>query len=86
MHGANLGIRASVYRAAGGFAPIPEHEDVAIVAAARTLGARIVPDAAAEVLTSARLVGRTPGGYARHLREDLVPDDGVPEQHSPLRA
>ncbi|MFC8922895.1 glycosyltransferase [Cellulosimicrobium sp. NPDC057127] len=75
VHGANLGVRLSVYRATGGFAPLPEHEDVALVEAARRAGARVVPDAAGEVLTSARLVGRTPGGYARHLREDLVPDD-----------
>ncbi|MCB7135548.1 glycosyltransferase [Cellulosimicrobium marinum] len=74
VHGANLGLRLSVYRAAGGFAPVAEHEDVALVAAARRTGARLVPDAACEVLTSARLVGRTPGGYARHLREDLVAD------------
>nr|WP_139316002.1 bifunctional PIG-L family deacetylase/class I SAM-dependent methyltransferase [Cellulosimicrobium sp. CUA-896] len=75
VHGANLGVRLSVYRAAGGFAPVPEHEDVALVDAARRTGARVVADAEAEVLTSARLVGRTPGGYARHLRDDLVEAD-----------
>nr|WP_241769914.1 hypothetical protein [Cellulosimicrobium sp. MM] len=42
---------------------------------ARAAGARVVADASAEVLTSARLVGRTPGGYARHLREDLLAHD-----------
>jgi glycosyltransferase involved in cell wall biosynthesis len=73
VHGANLGIRLSVYRAAGGFAALPEHEDVALVEAARGVGAHVVADAAGEVLTSARLVGRTPGGYARHLRDDLAP-------------
>ncbi|PFG44465.1 glycosyl transferase family 2 [Isoptericola jiangsuensis] len=74
VHGANLGIRRSVYTAAGGFAAVAEHEDVAIVEAARGLGGCVVADAVAEVLTSARLVGRTPGGYARHLRDDLVTD------------
>ncbi|MBD5784784.1 glycosyltransferase [Cellulosimicrobium terreum] len=75
VHGANLGVRRSTYDAAGGFATVAEHEDVGLVHAARLAGARVVADAQAEVLTSARLVGRTPGGYARHLREDLVPLD-----------
>lgn len=75
VHGANLGIRAATYDAAGGFPPVDVHEDVDLVRAARRLGARVVADAGAEVLTSARLVGRAPGGYARHLREDLVPVD-----------
>lgn len=72
VHGANLGLRLAAYRAAGGFTPLDEHEDVALVAAARRAGARVVADAGGEVLTSARLVGRTPGGYARHLRDDLL--------------
>lgn len=69
VHGANLGIRAALYRAIGGFAAIPEHEDVALVAAARAAGAVIVASDAGEVLTSGRLLGRTPGGYAAYLRE-----------------
>ena len=75
VHGANLGMRLAAYARAGGFAPVDEHEDVRLVRDARRAGARVVADAGAEVLTSARLVGRTPGGYARHLREDLVPLD-----------
>ncbi|ROS78646.1 glycosyltransferase family 2 protein [Cellulomonas sp. PhB143] len=71
VHGANLGVRADVYAAAGGYAPLVEHEDVGLVATARELGARVVATADAWVLTSARLVGRTPGGYARYLRDDL---------------
>ena len=31
VHGANLGIRASAYVAAGGYRPLPEHEDVELV-------------------------------------------------------
>ncbi|GAA4724438.1 glycosyltransferase family A protein [Isoptericola chiayiensis] len=77
VHGANLGIRRSTYESAGGFAALREHEDVVLVDRARTTGARVVADAACEVVTSARLVGRTPGGYARHLREDLVPPGSV---------
>ncbi|MBD8078417.1 glycosyltransferase [Cellulosimicrobium arenosum] len=75
VHGANLGVRLATYEAAGGFAAVVEHEDVGLVHAARRHGARVVADARAEVLTSGRLQGRTPGGYARHLREDLVPLD-----------
>jgi glycosyltransferase involved in cell wall biosynthesis len=76
VHGANLGARLSSYRAAGGFGPEPEHEDVTFVAAARAAGARVVATDASWVLTSGRLVGRTPGGYARHLRDDLLRSPG----------
>ncbi|GAB3119160.1 glycosyltransferase family 2 protein [Glaciibacter psychrotolerans] len=71
VHGANLGVRADVYLAAGGFAAITEHEDVGLVERIRATSA---PEAATDecwVLTSGRPVGRTPGGYARHIREDL---------------
>ncbi|WP_404434532.1 glycosyltransferase [Microbacterium lacus] len=67
-HGANLGIRASAYRAVGGFAELPEHEDVGLVQACRHAGVAIAESDAAEVLTSGRTVGRTPGGYAGYLR------------------
>lgn len=68
-HGANLGIRASTYDAAGGFAPVGEHEDVQLVDGCRRIGAAIVASDRAEVITSGRFVGRTPGGYAGYLRE-----------------
>jgi glycosyltransferase involved in cell wall biosynthesis len=75
VHGANLGVRASAYLAAGGYLPMPEHEDVDLVA--RLAGHRSVATDEAEVVTSARRFGRTPGGYARFLRETLavVPHD-----------
>lgn len=69
VHGASLGIRASVYRAAGGFDAVREHEDVRLVERATALGARVCASDRAEVLTSGRFVGRTPGGYAGFLRE-----------------
>ncbi|KRC35843.1 glycosyltransferase family 2 protein [Oerskovia sp. Root22] len=77
VHGANLGIRADVYLAAGGFPGVAEHEDVGLVERARLAGARVVASDAGCVLTSGRSTGRTPGGYARHLREDLVPASRV---------
>ena len=38
VHGANLGFTLAAYRSAGGFPPVPTHEDVALVAAARAAG------------------------------------------------
>ncbi len=66
VHGANLGVRASAYLQAGGYRPLPEHEDVDLVE--RLAGRRQLASDEAEVITSARLVGRTPGGYAGYLR------------------
>ncbi|MFE1646947.1 glycosyltransferase [Microbacterium sp. P01] len=72
VHGANLGIRASTYLAAGGFASVTEHEDAQLVASCRRRGARIAASGRAEVLTSGRLFGRTPGGYAAFVREQAA--------------
>lgn len=69
VHGANLGVRASAYLAAGGYRTLPEHEDVDLVA--RLAGFETVASDAGEVTTSARRFGRTPGGYARYLREEM---------------
>ncbi|MFG6401863.1 glycosyltransferase [Microbacterium sp. P04] len=76
VHGANLGMRADTLLTAGGFPPLAEHEDVALVDRARALGARVVASDAAGVHTSGRQHGRTPGGYARYLRDDLVTSGG----------
>ncbi|MFM9921237.1 glycosyltransferase [Lacisediminihabitans sp. H27-G8] len=67
VHGANLGIRASAYQKAGGYRTVPEHEDADLVHRLRSFSVT----AECEVLTSGRRFGRTPGGYARYLREDL---------------
>ncbi|GAB3606259.1 glycosyltransferase family A protein [Conyzicola nivalis] len=72
VHGANLGVRADVYLAAGGFAGLAEHEDVDFVERCAALDADIVATGACEVTTSGRQVGRTPGGFARYLRDDLL--------------
>lgn len=77
VHGANLGIRASAYIAAGGYQPLPEHEDVDLVERLTRHGPAVASDAA-EVITSGRAVGRTPGGYARYLREELVAEVTAP--------
>ncbi len=67
IHGANLGIRAATYQAAGGFCPLPVHEDVTLVNALEILGARIAWVATPCVTTSARRENRAPGGFAGHL-------------------
>ncbi|WP_458040685.1 MULTISPECIES: glycosyltransferase [Bacteria] len=73
VHGANLGTRASTLVAAGGFEPVLEHEDVWLVAEALTYGAHVEASDEAWVQTSGRPFGRTSGGYAGYLREQLIP-------------
>lgn len=73
VHGANLGIRASALLAAGGFTDAAVHEDVWLVDEIRSRGGRLAATDAAWVRTSGRPIGRAPDGYARYLREDLVP-------------
>ena len=64
VHGANLGIRADTYRAAGGFQDVAAHEDVLLGIAVRATGARVISTAAGPVLTSGRTQGRAPLGMA----------------------
>lgn len=68
VHGANLGLRGDVSVAIGGFDPVPEHEDVRLVERARALGFDVHATTDLPVVTSGRFDGRTPGGYAEHLR------------------
>lgn len=75
VHGANLGVRADIYLAAGGFAPVPIDEDVALVERLRSMDARIAETEQHPVTTSARLTGRVDGGYAGYLRA-LVDEAG----------
>lgn len=77
VHGANLGIRADRYLAAGGFDPVPEHEDNLLVRRLRDAGILEQATDDSWVLTSGRFIGRSPGGYARHLSETLVEQPGL---------
>ena len=72
IHGANLGIRADLYLAAGGFPEYTEHEDVELAGHVSRLGARVVASDLCEVMTSGRAHGRTPGGYAGYLNTELL--------------
>jgi glycosyltransferase involved in cell wall biosynthesis len=69
VHGANLGVRLSTYRAAGGFRSLLAHEDVALVDAVRRVGGRVEATASGRVVTSSRLAGRAPEGFSHYLRE-----------------
>ena len=68
VHGANLGIRASLLRRIGGWQPLRTGEDVDLVARALAAGARIGRTAAIPVRTSGRTAGRAPDGFAGYLR------------------
>ncbi|MEJ2865055.1 glycosyltransferase [Actinomycetospora flava] len=68
VHGASLGVAAAAYRAVGGFPALATGEDVALVGRLERTGHRLVRDRAHPVVTSARTEGRTPGGFAGHLR------------------
>ena len=83
MHGANLSMRARSYLAAGGFAPLAADEDVRLVDGLISAGQRISWAGDLAVLTSGRLVGRAPAGFAQHLQ--LIADDPaqVPAQKLP---
>jgi glycosyltransferase involved in cell wall biosynthesis len=69
VHGANLGVRADHYLAVGGFPALSTAEDVALVRALELRGLRPRSSARGAVITSSRLVGRAPDGYAEYLRE-----------------
>lgn len=78
VHGANLGLRGSAYRAVGGFAELEAHEDADIVRRLERDGAIVVRSVVEPVTTSARTVGRAPTGVATDLREWRSPGDAGP--------
>ena len=67
VHGANLGMRANTWRAAGGFGPRTVDEDVALAARVQANGNRWVATDTTRVATSARLHGQAKGGFADYL-------------------
>ncbi len=69
VHGTSVGLRAQTYWAAGGFAPLPAHEDVALVEACQRTGSMVDWSGLAPVVTSARHSERTPRGFAAFLTE-----------------
>ena len=79
VHGANLGVRGSAYTAVGGFRPLPESEDVDLVARLDAAGATVVWAADCPVVTSSRVSRRTGGGFSGHL-DSLTPAAEEPFQ------
>ncbi|MGW4477478.1 glycosyltransferase [Rhodococcus triatomae] len=80
VHGANLGLRADVYREVGGFRPLALAEDVDLVDRLRAAGARIAWDEENAVTTSDRRTPRARGGFGDHLAaiERAAGRDGHP--------
>ena len=69
IFGANMGLRASALEAMGGVPPLVCGEDEAIVDAVLREGGHIRRTDDCRVLTSARLSGRTRGGFSSYLRQ-----------------
>lgn len=67
VHGANLGVSAAAYDAAGGIPPFATGEDQAFWRAVSRTGARLVYDPGCPVITSARRRSRAPHGFAEVL-------------------
>lgn len=68
VHGANLGVRASAYRAAGGIPALGLAEDHALVGGLVERGCRIARVGSIPVVTSARRDVRARGGFGDYLR------------------
>jgi glycosyltransferase involved in cell wall biosynthesis len=69
VHGANMGVSAQAYVAAGGFIGLQTGEDVALVEALKTCGARVEWSSAPRVITSVRKNFKAPGGFGAYLQE-----------------
>ena len=68
ISGATLAVSREIYLRVGGLPCVPLGEDKALVAALRRIDARLRFSCDAQVVTSARMVGRAPGGVADTLR------------------
>ena len=69
VHGANLGVRASRWRAVGGFGPLTVGEDVHLAERVRAATDRWVATDTTRVLTSGRSRSRVEHGFAGYLRD-----------------
>lgn len=71
VHGANLSVRADAYLDAGGWSDRALAEDHCLWQRLRRRGWRICSPVSSVVMTSARLEGRAPGGFADTLRANI---------------
>jgi glycosyltransferase involved in cell wall biosynthesis len=67
VHGANLGVSAEAYLAAGGFPPLHTGEDHALTGRLTAAGRRILHATDVNVVTSARRAPRAPLGFGHLL-------------------
>lgn len=68
IYGANFGVRASAYLAAGGFSQLESHEDRTLVQSLRGLAFTVLATDSMRVLTSGRTHARAPHGFGTYLR------------------
>ena len=81
VYGANFGVRASAYLAAGGFPLLASHEDRTLVQSLRSRAFSLTATDSIRVLTSGRTHARAPhgfGAYLRTLSRTLPNGDGRP--------
>lgn len=69
IHGANLSFSVDAYLQAGGFEPIPCHEDVSLIQKFMTQCCKITWSNLVRVTTSSRLQGRAPQGLSHFLKQ-----------------
>ena len=68
IYGANFGVRASAYLAAGGFARITSEEDRTLVQSLRRRAFTVTATDSTRVMTSGRTHARAPHGFGNYLR------------------
>ena len=68
VYGANFGVRASAYLAAGGFPTLASHEDETLVQSLRSRSFTGTATDSIRVLTSGRTQARAPHGFGAYLR------------------
>ena len=81
IYGANFGVRASAYLAAGGFPKLASHEDRTLVQSLRNRAFTVTATDSMRVLTSGRLQARAPHGFSAYLRtlgRNRPPESQVP--------
>ncbi len=69
VHGANLGLRASTYVQAGGFAEVSLHEDLDLVNRVKARTTHWMTTHRTNVRTSGRTQSRVEGGFASYLAD-----------------
>jgi cellulose synthase/poly-beta-1,6-N-acetylglucosamine synthase-like glycosyltransferase len=72
VHGANLSVRADAYLDAGGWSHRAVAEDHCLWQRLSARGWRVCSPVSSVVVTSGRLRGRAPGGFADTLRANVV--------------